>query len=131
MTSDDIKGIFSNFALAYGNQFLEKWKAVDADAMADLWLSKLRRYEGREEVIFRAMDTVIETHQFPPNLPEFLVICSEHSMSLAKSEPRLVSPVSLRLPDNRPESDKVPLTKEKKMEMIKAAIGITLKAIPK
>ena len=131
MDANNIKEIFSNFALAWGGMFAEKWKGVDADQMADFWLQKLKRYEGREQVVIAAIDECTETMKFPPSLPEFMEVCNEHSQRIARTEPRVLPHNVMALPDMRSEKDRSPLTKEQKMEMIAMAIDLRPKAFPK
>lgn len=109
MNIEDIRGLFAQLALAYGKQFEDKWAGNDPDAMAEFWLQKLRRYEGREQVIIRALDEVTEMNKFPPNLAEFMEACDRISCRMARAEKPVEPDPFAAIEDRRTPAERLSL----------------------
>lgn len=67
-----VEKLFHRMLLSYGKKFADQWAAADMDELIAHWAHELGGYSGAE--IKRGIDAM-ESHTFPPTLPEFKKMC--------------------------------------------------------
>lgn len=70
-----IDELFRKFYAFYGSQFISKWAGCDIDSVKSEWAEGLEHF--KIETIKKALDYVRDNNEFPPSLPEFIILCKE------------------------------------------------------
>ncbi len=62
-------------ALNYGSSFADKWAGVNPDQLQAYWIEELGQFNA---IAIGAALKALDTHPFPPSLPEFKALCKAY-----------------------------------------------------
>jgi len=71
-----IDRLFQRLNLIYGRAWLDMWKDIDVVEAKGQWAETLGKYSL--ETIKQALDFCAASVKYPPNLPEFVMICDNY-----------------------------------------------------
>ncbi len=69
-----IERIFAHLAKSYGSKFLDMWAGLDQQELREHWSETLGGFADKPDAIRTALKNC-EEREWPPTLPEFLLMC--------------------------------------------------------
>jgi hypothetical protein len=90
-----IDKIFGRMEAMYGSLFLERWKGTDLIEVKRVWCESLASFSDNPECFTAALKALLDEHQWPPTLPEFVALCRKHYRRPSEAVAMLEAPQPL------------------------------------